>query len=234
MNTGLQDSFNLAWKLALVIKGLAPEALLETFNEERLPVVSEMLNITSVFLRKTAIKDNTEDAWNRTGSVNQLGVNYRGSSIVIDEESEVLGLDQSSGSRYSSIEGYVHAGDRAPDAPGLLKSEGTEPTRLFKFLKPTRHTVLIFADKVDHESVISGLSSYSAELVHPVVISSQAMTPATSGVEVVVDKDGHGYSAYAGPNGTSGIFVIRPDGVIGARVGDVAALRRYFKGVFGA
>ncbi|MFZ4682838.1 MAG: FAD-dependent monooxygenase, partial [Terrimicrobiaceae bacterium] len=35
MNTGIQDSLNLAWKLALVLKGLAKPALLESYNAER-------------------------------------------------------------------------------------------------------------------------------------------------------------------------------------------------------
>jgi 2,4-dichlorophenol 6-monooxygenase len=37
-NTSIQDSYNLAWKLALVLKGHAGEGLLDTFNEERAPV----------------------------------------------------------------------------------------------------------------------------------------------------------------------------------------------------
>src|SRR5215831_7495407 len=36
MNTGIQDGYNLAWKLALVIRGKASERLLQTYNEERL------------------------------------------------------------------------------------------------------------------------------------------------------------------------------------------------------
>src|SRR6185437_1135698 len=39
MNTGIQDMINLAWKLALVIQGQAPEKLLDTYEEERLPVM---------------------------------------------------------------------------------------------------------------------------------------------------------------------------------------------------
>ena len=37
MNTGLQDAANVAWKLALVIKGQAKESLLNTYQQERLP-----------------------------------------------------------------------------------------------------------------------------------------------------------------------------------------------------
>ena len=46
MNTGLQDAHNLAWKLAFVIKGLAKEELLNTYNEERLPFAKALLNST--------------------------------------------------------------------------------------------------------------------------------------------------------------------------------------------
>src|SRR5262245_53741809 len=46
MNTGLQDAHNLAWKLALVIKKAADAALLDTYEEERLPVARRLLNTT--------------------------------------------------------------------------------------------------------------------------------------------------------------------------------------------
>jgi FAD binding domain len=43
MNTGIQDAYNLAWKMAFVIKGYASEKLLETYNEERLPNAQKLL-----------------------------------------------------------------------------------------------------------------------------------------------------------------------------------------------
>lgn len=46
MNTGLQDAHNLAWKLAFVIKGIAKDELLNTYNEERLPFAKALLNST--------------------------------------------------------------------------------------------------------------------------------------------------------------------------------------------
>jgi hypothetical protein len=46
MNTGLQDAYNLGWKLALVQKGKAGPQLLETYNEERNPVAEDLLNTT--------------------------------------------------------------------------------------------------------------------------------------------------------------------------------------------
>lgn len=46
MNTGIQDVYNLAWKLALVIKGRARAKLLETYNEERLANAQRLLETT--------------------------------------------------------------------------------------------------------------------------------------------------------------------------------------------
>jgi len=46
MNTGLQDAYNLAWKLALVAKGRADAALLDSYEEERMPVAERLLRTT--------------------------------------------------------------------------------------------------------------------------------------------------------------------------------------------
>lgn len=46
MNTGLQDAYNLAWKLALVAQGKAKETLLDTYNDERLPVAHNLVRTT--------------------------------------------------------------------------------------------------------------------------------------------------------------------------------------------
>jgi 2-polyprenyl-6-methoxyphenol hydroxylase-like FAD-dependent oxidoreductase len=46
MNTGLQDAGNLAWKVAAVIKGKAPEDLLDTYNTERWPVGQKILHFS--------------------------------------------------------------------------------------------------------------------------------------------------------------------------------------------
>jgi 2-polyprenyl-6-methoxyphenol hydroxylase-like FAD-dependent oxidoreductase len=46
MNTGLQDAYNLAWKLALVVAGRAEDALLDTYQAERLPLAQRLLHTT--------------------------------------------------------------------------------------------------------------------------------------------------------------------------------------------
>jgi len=49
MNTGIQDGYNLAWKLALVLRGKASGELLNTYNEERLPNAEQLTKTTDRF-----------------------------------------------------------------------------------------------------------------------------------------------------------------------------------------
>jgi 2-polyprenyl-6-methoxyphenol hydroxylase-like FAD-dependent oxidoreductase len=46
MNTGLQDAYNLGWKLALVVQGKAEGALLDSYEQERIPVAKRLLQTT--------------------------------------------------------------------------------------------------------------------------------------------------------------------------------------------
>ncbi|MCH5688846.1 FAD-dependent monooxygenase [Niabella sp. W65] len=46
MNTGLQDAYNLAWKLSLVIKGKAKASLLDTYTEERITIARNLVRST--------------------------------------------------------------------------------------------------------------------------------------------------------------------------------------------
>ena len=45
MNGGMKDASNLAWKLAAVLRGLAPDAILDTYDVERAPVVRKMVEV---------------------------------------------------------------------------------------------------------------------------------------------------------------------------------------------
>lgn len=46
MNTGLQDAYNLAWKLSMVIQGKAGEQLLETYQTERIGIARNIVRYT--------------------------------------------------------------------------------------------------------------------------------------------------------------------------------------------
>ncbi|HLN99166.1 MAG TPA: FAD-dependent monooxygenase [Pyrinomonadaceae bacterium] len=57
MNTGIQDAYNLAWKLALVLKGEAAERVLDSYNEERLPNARRLLQTTDRMFNLAAGND---------------------------------------------------------------------------------------------------------------------------------------------------------------------------------
>lgn len=57
MNTGIQDAFNLSWKLAYVIKGYAPESLLQTYQQERFPIAQSVVDLTSRMTTVASLKN---------------------------------------------------------------------------------------------------------------------------------------------------------------------------------
>lgn len=119
LNTSVQDSYNLGWKLAAVISG-AGEALLDSYEEERRPVAAAMLGLS------TSLLDAARKGDNRRGrDVHQLDIGYAGSSLCREFR--------------ASGDGLV-AGDRAPDAP-LLGAAG-QPSRLFELFSGPHWTLL--------------------------------------------------------------------------------------------
>ncbi|KAI6154828.1 FAD binding domain-containing protein [Pisolithus tinctorius] len=275
LNTSVQDAFNLAWKLALVYKGLSPASLLDTYTTERLPVITEMLGLTTEILKLTfgeskpadaqisadgsdntkKVESNLERAMHRGKNMYMLGVNYRTSPIVVDEFAPVSTPGVAVvHSAYGSIqEGVLRAGDRAPDAPGLLRvlqTGGPGNTRLFDIFAPMYHTVLIFAPA----SVVPVVSSVLATLkqgvpinglVRPLIVlpgrpsdldggvETLSVQDQAADVEIFVDQAGHAYRGYFIEKDKTKVIVVRPDGVVGAIARGAEGLGRYLEGVFG-
>ncbi|KAJ7106977.1 FAD binding domain-containing protein, partial [Mycena epipterygia] len=79
LNSSVQDAVNLGWKLALVANACAPSTLLDSYSAERLPVIAEMLQLTTALHEKTTAQlDTSKDddgAWKRGGALSMLGVN---------------------------------------------------------------------------------------------------------------------------------------------------------------
>jgi 2-polyprenyl-6-methoxyphenol hydroxylase-like FAD-dependent oxidoreductase len=103
MNTGLQDAHNLAWKLALVINTKSNPSLLDTYQSERYPIVSEIVNQTEFFtqmmlfdksfyskLHKFSQKIVDDSALSKKigTQLTQLSIQYK-DSPVIDYQEEV-------------------------------------------------------------------------------------------------------------------------------------------------
>ncbi|GAA4599865.1 2-polyprenyl-6-methoxyphenol hydroxylase-like FAD-dependent oxidoreductase [Actinoplanes octamycinicus] len=117
LNTGIQDGYNLGWKLAV-----GDDALLDTYEAERLPFAADVLGISTDLHRRHV--DNDADAMRRDDPVlRQLTLNYRGGPLTAERR---------------AAPGLVQAGDRAPDSP---LSDGR---RVFDLLRGGHTTLLAF------------------------------------------------------------------------------------------
>lgn len=121
LNTSVQDAYNLGWKLAAVISG-APDALLDTYEEERRPIAAGMLGLATRLLGEAK-----QGTMRRDRESRQLDLGYRTSS-----------LSRPSGSG----EAQLQPGDRAPDAP--CRGRAGQPTRLFTVFAGPHWTLLGF------------------------------------------------------------------------------------------
>ncbi|MCX4690195.1 FAD-dependent monooxygenase [Kitasatospora purpeofusca] len=122
MNTGIQDAWNLAWKLGHVVRGLAAPALLDTYQEERLPIAAWTLDVTSAGMAAVVAGIDTPGIGVEVGGVGDftgLSLGYRWSSLAV-------GGAPAEG----DAEALLRAGDRAPDGP-CPGPDGT-PGRLFE------------------------------------------------------------------------------------------------------
>ncbi|MFJ9892270.1 FAD-dependent oxidoreductase [Streptomyces sp. NPDC091280] len=93
LNTSVQDAYNLGWKLGAVLREGAPESLLDTYEEERLPNAADMLGVSTGVHRGEV---------RRGRATQQLGLGYRNGSLSVD-------------TRTGLPEDALRAGDRAPD-----------------------------------------------------------------------------------------------------------------------
>ncbi|KAL0567907.1 hypothetical protein V5O48_014084 [Marasmius crinis-equi] len=252
MNSCVQDAINLGWKLALVHKGLAPATLLDTYTEERIPVIASMLGKSTELFKKTlhpavdsdGSTTNAEaQAWHRGFDLRMFGINYRHSSLVVDEKhkrEEQNECDSSDPYRLRT-EGPVRGGDRAPDAPGLVEDGETLKTRLYEVFEPHMHTVLVFdGHEVDPTPILDLVASYPLGVAQTVVIYPKGTTAVANdnGSRALEDREGFAYKHYGVEGETQRakpkrVVVVRPDAYVGALIESVDGLKRYFDGIFG-
>ncbi|MFD0386077.1 FAD-dependent monooxygenase [Streptomyces stramineus] len=181
MNTGIQDGYNLGWKLALVARGAAGASLLDTYEEERLPVAAWTLKTSSERLR--AVRE----------GVTRAGV---GTEAVISRETTTLGI----GYRWSSLAwGGPMAGDRAPDAPCRDAGSGA-PVRLFEVFAGPAFTLLGFGP--GSAAPLAQVADACGAWVRTCLIDG-------GGEQGLRDTEGHARQAY-GIKG-EGLVLIRPD-----------------------
>jgi hypothetical protein len=158
MNTGLQDAYNLAWKLALVLQGQADAALLDTYENERLPVAQRLLRTTdrafqfivseswltgllrTKVIARVAAFAMTKEKVRKIAfrSIAQIGIRYRKSPL----SQNLPGLPKSAPA----------AGDRFPWVR-LPMSEGAPVEDLFEQLDDTQFNLLLIGQPEPAERI---------------------------------------------------------------------------------
>jgi len=150
MNTGIQDAYNLGWKLALVSQGKSPASLLDSYESERRAIASDVLAatkaVTERMLSYSKLPERERDRRYRHAYIPEasrlktllhtaeLDLDYRKSPICMEYRHSLEGGEQTSGA--------PHAGAEAVDA-GPLEVEGRRLTT-FELLAGPHHTLLLF------------------------------------------------------------------------------------------
>lgn len=212
MNTGIQDAHNLAWKIALTVRGVAAAGLTDTYDAERRPVGEEVVGMAVRNAREGigAGESSFETAMRRQA---QLLIAYAEGPLV-------SAVDAASTS--------VQPGERAPDARGLRRDIATFPIRLFDLFAGVNHTLLLWSD--GPVSAVEEAAARAFAAAHGLVDTYLVVAETVdSTLPVIVDTDGEFAAAY-GVTGHSS-FVVRPDGYLGYR-GPIDGVSEYLKGTF--
>ncbi|MGW4496816.1 FAD-dependent oxidoreductase [Streptomyces sp. NPDC004376] len=131
LNLGMQDAFNLGWKLAAVLQDRAPGDLLDSYHAERHPVGAQVLHHTSA-QRVLANPNPGEDVAALRDIVTDL-------LLMPDTNRHIAGLMSGLSLRYDLPGDHPLTGDRVPDTD-LVTEDG--PVRLSALLAPG-HAVLL-------------------------------------------------------------------------------------------
>ncbi|MEV7520070.1 FAD-dependent monooxygenase [Streptomyces sp. NPDC091371] len=218
MNTGVQDAWNLAWKLALAVEGRADAALLASYDAERRPVGEEVVGRT-VRHAQEGVQADPEDPRTLMLREAQLLVGYRDGPITGPSDE---GPDP-------------RPGDRAPDCAGLTGEIAAYPLRLFDLLRDRDHVLLLYGDVQDPGGLARTAREASGGRTETIVVlPASSLAPPPDGLPVYHDTAGLFARLYA-PDGPTA-FVIRPDGYLAARLDppDAAALRTHLATTFAA
>lgn len=210
MNTGLQDAYNLAWKLGLAARGLAAPGLLASYDAERRPVGLDVVEGTSRALNAVLANKAAMPGIKET----QLLVGYPGSPITVASTGEADGSPQ--------------AGDRAPDAYGLTRPFVAHATRLHRRLGGGLHVLVCavgdegfgpfvpLADVLERR--LPGLGRCLG------IVAKEATVVGEERAPLLQDAEGSFREAYAARPGMA--WLVRPDGHVAwtGMVSDVAGL----------
>jgi 2-polyprenyl-6-methoxyphenol hydroxylase-like FAD-dependent oxidoreductase len=221
MNTGMQDAFNLAWKLAAVINGQAGDTLLDSYQAERIPVADSVIAFTDRLTRAgtlSGVPRRIRDVVIRMLShvpaarrfmanmAEEVNINYRNSPIAVG-----------SAPRHAK----VAAGDHLPHA---VDAAVQKQLSVVCGVQNTGHVLL---------TVASGHVAPAAGEGQVQVLVTADDIPVAGYDTVIADPNGVVAQRFGLKNG--GRVVIRPDGYIGAvaSLDDTTTVADYFAKVRG-
>jgi 2-polyprenyl-6-methoxyphenol hydroxylase-like FAD-dependent oxidoreductase len=241
MNTGLQDAYNLAWKLALVSRGLAAPSFLDSYHAEREPVATGVLFTTGVQTRVVTLRHPVAQAIRNhlapvltslevvqqraARATGELDVAYRKSPIVEERRAgpASITIGRAPGDERPTLGDArdfgsgPRAGERAPDA------DLGDGRRLHELLWGTRHVLLAFDGEVASSAGYEGMRAIAGrararfgDLLRAVmIVPGERVPPELQGEEVVLDRHSVAHRRWGA--GAECIYVVRPDGYVGFR-----------------
>ncbi|MEO0795665.1 MAG: FAD-dependent monooxygenase [Verrucomicrobiota bacterium] len=232
MNTGMQDAYNLAWKLALNHEGLTD--LLDSYSPERVPVGSKVVELTDRMTKVATMQNPVGTAVRNTmmpivaslgvvqhklvNTIEEVDVNYRGTDWV----SEHMGDTRDASTRTPFSHG-PKPGDRAPDAI-VTQSETGSAKRLFELFQGPHYTLLVFiygnlkeGEPKDILTLTQDLKKRLGKWIECYFISDrQVPTELGNGSDIYLDARMKAHSSY-GVTLASSLYLVRPDGYVAFR-----------------
>lgn len=246
MNMGMQDAYNLAWKIALVQKGHGKPILLDSYGAERHPIHQATLASTdaatrrgNVFTRlsnRLAIELRNQVIGFVTGlgfvqeavtrGLSMLDIGYEKSPIVAQSKKSVLQTDvvADRGKEAPSLSDWMHFG--SGPAPGMraLDAPLSDDRTLFRLFAGTHHTLLLFdgaaATQAGYENlarIAAAVKKRCGDRVRTYVIVPHTERPASLPPEVEVVLDPEGAAHKRYEARSECLYVIRPDKHVGFR-----------------
>jgi 2-polyprenyl-6-methoxyphenol hydroxylase-like FAD-dependent oxidoreductase len=233
MNTGIQDAYNLGWKLALVAAGRAPEALLDTYQRERRPIAEALLSSTGGLQKLYSLRSPAAQAARDTAMrtlldlgplrraffrrAGQLDLNYHNSALsrtVARRTPAAWPAGARPGAR---------AGDRAPDGPALTVHPGGEKqTWLHEHLRGPWPTLLLFSGRsaasTDPDRLVDLARRVRQSTGHVRVVAvaaPQQPPPAALDEHATVLLDPTGLLHHRYGAALPAAYLVRPDGHLG-------------------
>jgi 2-polyprenyl-6-methoxyphenol hydroxylase-like FAD-dependent oxidoreductase len=261
MNTGMQDAYNLAWKLALVVKGYAAASLLASYSIERQPVAAKVLQSTEALtklnissqpiireMRKHIVPMLTHLEFvqeHLRNELSELSVAYKQSPIIGEyhKPPSIFSLSGTTPSASAWMEFSVgpHPGERAPD--NICYADNVD-TRIFQVIKGTKHNLFLFTGNSVSNKEFETLkeiativkANYSHVITTHLVLAGEIAPEELKMVDfadsVLTDPDLSMHQSWGAD--FASLYLLRPDTYVGYRSQppDWNHLRQYLERVF--